>query len=229
MPCKVDSISHPAPDIAILRLRLPPDSHFNYLPGQYVELIHGTTRRSYSIANCPATYQGIELHLRNIPGGVMSRYVFGQLHQDKLLYLEGPQGTFFVRDGSGPIIFLAGGTGFAPVKAMVEQLLLDGSRRELFIYWGNSSVSGFYSDLPQRWQDEHANISYVPVLSGDEGSWSGRRGLVHKAVLEDFGDLSEYAIYACGAPAMVEAARDEFIAMGAKPDTFFFDSFTPSS
>jgi len=229
LPCKVDSIEFPATDVATVRLRVPPGHNFKYLPGQYVELIAGPVRRSYSIANCAHEYDGIELHIRRISGGVFSERVFEQLRQNHLLRFEGPSGTFFVRDTQAPVIFLAGGTGFAPVKAMVMQLLHDNTQRELVIYWGAQSRAGFYSDLPQQWQDSCTNVSYIPVLSGNDSDWNGRRGLVHKAVMEDYSDLSGHEIYACGSPAMIDAARMEFIALGAKPDQFFYDAFSPSS
>jgi len=229
LPCKVESIRFPAADVAIVRLRMPPGHNFEYLPGQYIDLITGPVRRSYSIANSVLEYEGIELHIRRIAGGKISGLVFGQLQQDRLLWIEGPVGTFFVRDTRAPIIFLAGGTGFAPVKAMVTQMLEDNTQRELLIYWGAQTRAGLYSELPHQWQDNCANVSYIPVLSGDDSNWSGRRGLVHKAVLEDFSDLSCHEIYACGSPAMIDAACNEFIAMGAKPDKFFSDAFSPSS
>ena len=229
LPCKVESFCFPAADVAIVKLRLPPGHSFEYLPGQYIDLITGPVRRSYSIANSVHEYDGIELHIRRIAGGKFSELVFGQLQHDRLLWLEGPSGTFFVRDTQAPIIFLAGGTGFAPVKSMIMQLLEDNTQRELYIYWGAKESTGFYSGLPQQWQNSCSNVHYNPVLSSDDSDWSGRRGLVHKAVLEDFSDLSGHEIYACGSPAMIDAARNEFIATGAKPDKFFCDKFSPSS
>jgi CDP-4-dehydro-6-deoxyglucose reductase len=229
MPCKVDTLEFAAPDVAILRLRLPPGERLDYLPGQYVDLIHGPVRRSYSIANCPHEYDGIELHIRNIAGGKISTLVFEQLQQNQLLRIEGPGGTFFVREGITPLIFVAGGTGFAPVKAMVSRLLHDAAQREIHVYWGAQSRAGLYSKLPQQWQGTHANVNFTPVLSGIDDEWEGRRGLVHKAVLDDFPDLGSYEIYACGAPAMIDAARNDFIASGAKPDKFLSDAFSPSS
>jgi len=229
LPCKVDSIQFPAADVAIVRLRLPPGHKFKYLPGQYIDLIAGPIRRSYSIANSIHEYDGIELHIRRINGGAISKLVFEHLRKNHLLRFEGPAGTFFVRDTQTPAIFLAGGTGFAPVKAMAMQLLHDNTQRELVIYWGMPTRAGFYSKLPQQWQDSYPNVSYIPVLSDNDSDWNGRRGLVHKAVLEDFNDLSSHEIYACGSPAMIDAARNDFIAMGANPDKFFYDAFSPPS
>jgi CDP-4-dehydro-6-deoxyglucose reductase len=228
LPCKIDTIDFPAPDIAVITLRLPPTTKFDYLPGQYIDLIHKGTRRSYSIANTQNSYDGIELHIRKVPEGVFSKLVFEDLKQDQLLRLEGPLGTFFLRDSVAPIIFLAGGTGFAPVKAMVESLLEEQSEREINIYWGSQDGAGLYSDIPCQLQDEYNNVRYIPVVSGADSHWQGRRGLIHKAVLDDYESLARFEIYACGSQAMIEAARKDFVDQGVKAESFYSDAFTPS-
>lgn len=225
-PCKVESIIFPVDNVAVLRLKLPPSADFKYAAGQYIQLIVQGKRRSYSIANIAETYSGIEIHVKKVEQGVFSEYIFGELSEKQLLRLEGPYGTFFVRNTGLPIIFIAGGTGFAPVKAMVEQLIKDGTSREIWIYWGNSKKQGFYTNVAEEWQS-YKNIRYIPVLSGNEG-WNGRKGMVHEAVLDDIGDLSMYEVYACGAPDMIEKARYDFLSKGLLPGNFYSDAFLSS-
>lgn len=226
-PCKVENLSFPSDDIAVLKLKIPPAAKFNYLAGQYIQLIVKGERRSYSIANSKDSYSGIELHVGRVTGGLFSEYIFNELKIGQLLRFEGPIGSFFVRDADSPIVFLAGGTGFAPVKSMVEQLIEQNSSREIHIYWGASTKSGFYSNLANEWQSKYQNIHYTPVLSGDE-SYDGRKGLVHKAVIEDIRDMSKYEVYACGSPVMIEAARNDFIVSGLNSENFYSDAFVSS-
>lgn len=227
VPCKVSSTSIAADEYMVIKFRLPPTVSFAFLPGQYINLHYQGVVRSYSIANA-AVSEGIELHIRQVANGVMSSLLFNELAVNTLMRLEGPLGTFFIRDDDRPIIFLAGGTGFAPVKAMVEKLIEQNSKREIHIYWGMNSGSAFYSNLPIEWATKHENIHYVPVVSGEDSQWSGRRGFVHKAVMEDFDNLSAFAVYACGSPIMIEAARADFVKNGLPGKHFFSDAFTVS-
>ncbi len=226
LPCKVNSIEFPSKDIAVLKFRLPPNAQFKYLSGQYIDLIFKGDRRSYSIANLYTQTDEIELHVRNIPQGLFSELVFNQLKLGDLFRLNGPYGTFFVRESSKPIIFLAGGTGFAPVKAMIEDLILKKSKRLIYIYWGCQDEGHFYSKAPSLWQESHVNITYTPVLSGQSDTWQDRKGLVHEAVLNDFDKMSNFQVYACGSPLMVEAAKKEFLALGLPEMQFYSDAFT---
>ncbi|MBC8212898.1 MAG: 2Fe-2S iron-sulfur cluster binding domain-containing protein [Gammaproteobacteria bacterium] len=225
-PCKVDSISFPASDIAILTLRLPADSIVNYLPGQYIDLIWKGLRRSYSIACANTQGAGLELHIRQLAHGVFSDLVFNQLKPGTLLRLEGPHGTFFVRDSEAPIIFLAGGTGFAPIKAMIERLFEQHSTRSIHLYWGAASVDHLYSGLPDEWHKKYQNFSYTPVISSDDTGWSGHRGLVHQAVLDDHSDLRPFEVYACGSADMITVAKTEFVGRRLLAEHFFSDAFT---
>jgi len=227
MPCKVNSIEFPSVDIAIIKLRLPPNQRLVYLPGQYIDLMWKGMQRSYSIANSSATGEHIELHVRHVPNGIFSKLLFEDLKPETLLRLNGPHGTFFTRNGTEPIIFLAGGTGFAPVKAMVEELLANQTARNIFIYWGVRSTDSLYSDIPRLWAEKFQNIIFVPVVSNSDDSWQGRTGLVHEAVLSDFSDLREFHVYACGAPALINVARKEFIKQGLAEKNFYSDAFTP--
>ncbi|MCF5846484.1 2Fe-2S iron-sulfur cluster binding domain-containing protein [Aeromonas veronii] len=225
-PCKISSIDKSA-QFAIFKFRLPPTAAFKYLPGQYINLSYQGVTRSYSIANADSN-DGIELHIRRVPDGVMSELLFSDVTVNSLLRMDGPIGTFFVRPDTKPIVFLAGGTGFAPVKAMVESLIAQESSRDISIYWGMNSSKDFYSDLPIEWASKFKNVKYIPVVSGDDYEWNGRKGLVHKAVIEDIQDMSNSCVYACGSPQMIAAAKQDFILSGLLEKQFFSDAFTAS-
>ena len=228
VPCKISSLDFLTDDIIVLTLRLPPTTKFKYLPGQYIDLIAGDVRRSYSIANAQSTSLGIELHIRLLQDGELST-VLKHSSLNQLMRIEGPKGTFFTREAANPIIFLAGGTGFAPVKAMVEGLLADQSQREMYIYWGMPHSSSLYSTIATAWAGEFKHVHYVPVISAEDPSWHGRVGFVHQAVVADFADLSEYHVYACGSPLMIDAAKDAFMAKGLDGAHFYSDAFVPSA
>lgn len=234
MPARVISLDKPAPDVAIVKVQLPASEALRYHAGQYIDvLLRDGTRRSYSMANAPHT-QGdkpwIELHIRHLPGGVFSDQVFATLKAKDILRLEGPFGSFFLREESPkPIVLLASGTGFAPIKAMLEQIQFKGSTRPVTLYWGCRTRADLYL---HEWAVEAtqniASLRYVPVLSEALASdgWSGRTGLVHQAVMEDIPDLSGHQVYACGAPVMVESAQRDFIGQcGLPPDEFYSDAF----
>ena len=226
-PCKVENIGFPTQNIAILHLRLPSNSDFRYLPGQYIDLMWKGVRRSYSIANAEHREHGLELHIRRVSGGVFSQLVFDELKLETLLRLYGPHGTFFIRESDAPIIFLAGGTGFAPVKAMVEHLLEKKSPRLIYVYWGVSSIDFLYTILPNEWQKNHDNITFTPVLSVSDNEWKGRQGLVHQAVMDDFPNLAQFEVYACGTSNMITVAKSDFLKCGLLEKNFFADAFTP--
>ena len=235
MPARVMAIARPAPDVAVLTLQLPANEVLRYHAGQYVEFIlRDGARRSYSMANAPHTQSdkpAIELHIRHMPGGKFTEHVFGAMKEKEILRVEGPFGSFFLREDSDkPIVLLASGTGFAPIKAIIEHLEFKGITRPTVLYWGCRSKADLY--LPD-WAEAAAarlpNLRYVPVLSEPkpEDGWSGRTGLVHQAVMADLPDLSGHQVYACGAPIMVESARKDFLARcGLPADEFYADSFT---
>ncbi|MGE0558661.1 MAG: CDP-6-deoxy-delta-3,4-glucoseen reductase [Burkholderiales bacterium] len=232
LPCRVQSLELVAPDVMRIRLRLPAAERLQFLAGQYIDiLLKDGTRRSLSMANPPHDDDLLELHLRNY-GGPFSQHVFTRMKEKDILRFEGPLGTFFLREDSDrPVVLLAGGTGFAPVKAIIEHAIHGNIKRPMVLYRGARHAADLYlNELPERWQHEHG-ITYVPVLSdaSDEDRWTGRRGLVHHAVMEDLPDLSGHEVYACGAPAMIEAARRDFRERCGLPDSAFYaDAFTPA-
>lgn len=236
LPSRVTSITRPAADVAVLQLQLPATETFKFYAGQYVELIlKDGKRRSYSMANPPHDAAALELHIRHLPGGLFTDHVFGagatQMKEREILRIEGPLGSFFLREDSDlPIVMLASGTGFAPIKAIIEHMVHQGIKRSTTLYWGGRRPADLYMhELAQNWAATIPNFSYVPVVSDalPEDAWTGRTGFVHKAVMEDFPSLAGHQVYACGAPIVVDSARREFVAHCHLPDdAFFADSFT---
>jgi CDP-4-dehydro-6-deoxyglucose reductase len=237
LPCRVQKMEHVAPDVMIIYLKLPTNERLQFLAGQYIDiLMKDGKRRSFSLANAPHDDELLQLHVRNYRGGTFAEHVFTRMKERDILRFEGPLGTFFLREDSDkPIIFVASGTGFAPVKGILEHVFhvnSRGSTRKMALYWGNRTKADLYmANLPDSWQREHDNFRFIPVLSEalPADNWNGRSGLVHQAVLQDFSDLSGYQVYACGAPAMVEAAHRDFTSSRGLPENeFFSDAFTAS-
>ena len=232
LPCRIEAIDKRAPDVAIVKLKLPTNERLQYLAGQYIDfLLKDGHRRSFSLATPPHADELLELHIRHTPGGLFTDPLFTTFKGREILRFEGPLGTFYLRETSDkPVIFVAGGTGFAPIKAIIEHMLFHAIPREIVLYWGARAKRDLYMpELPGRWQQEHANFTFIPVLSdpAPDDAWPGRTGLVHQAVLADFKDLSGYQVYACGAPAMIDAAKRDFTTLRGLPDEeFFADSFT---
>jgi CDP-4-dehydro-6-deoxyglucose reductase len=232
MPTRVASITRAAPDVAIVTLQLPANEALAYRAGQYVEfLLKDGKRRAYSLACAPTLERPLELHIRHLPGGLFTEHVFGAMKERDILRFEGPLGTFFLREESDkPIVLLASGTGFAPVKALVEHLMHLKSTRPVRLYWGGRRPQDLYMDeLCQAWTTTLPDFTYVPVISDalPEDAWTGRSGYVHAAVMQDIPDLSGWQVYACGAPVMVDAARSEYVAQcGLPAEEFFADAFT---
>lgn len=230
LPARVEKLERLAADIVLMKLRLPASERLQFVAGQYVEfLLKDGKRRAFSLANAPQDDEFLEFHIRLAPGGQFTEYVFNRMKEREIVRIEGPFGSFQFQELSAkPAIFLAGGTGFAPVKSIVEHAIHNRIHRPLAVYWGARDRSGLYlPELPQQWAAQHAHIRYVPVLSAPPAAdaWDGRSGLVHQAVLEDYPDLAAYQVYACGAPAMVEAARRDFCARGLPAEEFFADAF----
>jgi NAD(P)H-flavin reductase/ferredoxin len=230
---KVTELRKASHDVMIVKLRVAGDP-IRFYAGQYINIVvpgaDGNEMRSFSFATAPHQNDEIELQIRLIPGGKFTTHVFTEMRVGDLLRFEGPLGAFFLReDSKKPIIFVAGATGFAPVKSMVEHAFHIGMKRRMFLYWGVRSLADLYlPELPAQWAREHANFTFVPVLSEPkpEDHWTGRTGLVHQAILADFPDLSGHQVYACGSAKMVEAAHPAFQARGMAQDDCFSDAFT---
>jgi CDP-4-dehydro-6-deoxyglucose reductase len=235
MPARVASIARPAADVAVLTMQLPANDPLRYRAGQYVEFIlRDGARRSYSMANSPHTVTDkpfIELHVRHMPGGKFTDHVFSAMKDKEILRLEGPFGSFFLREDSDkPVVLLASGTGFAPIKAIIEQMQFKAIARPAVLYWGARRKADLYlHDWAVQAAQQMPNLRYVPVLSEPqpEDTWTGRTGFVHHAVMADLPDLSGHQVYACGAPVMVESAQRDFVARCRLPeDEFYAYAFT---
>lgn len=230
VPCRIQELNRLTDDIMQVRLRLPPTADFTYLPGQYIDVIGPAgMRRSYSLANAPASDKHLELHIRSVPDGAMSEYWFQQAKINDLLRLNGPLGTFFLRQIAGlDLIFLATGTGIAPVKSMLEgmsALSADQQPRSVTVYWGGRKLQDLYCDVASF----SGSARYVPVLSQADDAWSGARGHVQQQLLKDRPDLSQAVVYACGSDAMIHGAKTLLNSAGLPAHRFHSDAFVCSA
>jgi CDP-4-dehydro-6-deoxyglucose reductase len=232
LPSRVAKVEKVTDDVTIISLQLPANERLQYFAGQYIEfLLKDGKRRSYSIANAPHLDEQISLHIRHMPGGLFTDHVFNTMKERDILRFEGPLGSFFLREESDkPIVLLASGTGFAPIKALIEHAAHEKTERPMVLYWGGRRPKDLYMHkLCEEWAHTLPHFKYVPVISEalPEDGWSGRTGFVHRAVMEDLPDLSGHQVYACGVPVMVDAARTDFVALCQLPENeFFADSFT---
>jgi len=220
-----------APDVIGLRMQpAPGEASLNWLPGQYLDvLLDEERRRPFSIASGPQADGTIELHVRHVAGGGFTSWVSDGLKVGDTLRIEGPLGTFVPReDSERPMVFMAGGTGFAPVKAIVEHFIALGTRRPMQVYWGARSAADLYlRPMAEAWERSAHALRFHPVLSDPEQAASSglRMGLVHEAVLEDQSDLSGHDVYMSGPPAMIDAGRKLFLDAGLPEDRLYYDSF----
>jgi len=229
LPCRLERKEPLNHDVMRLYLKLPENQRLQFFAGQYLDFIlPDGRRRAFSIANAPHDDALIELHVRHVPGGVFTDHVFHDLAEKSILRIQAPLGTFILREDSGrPLIFIGGGTGFAPIKGMIEHAMYRGVGLPMHLYWGVRARRDLYlPELPERWTRDWPGFRYTPVLSQPDPDWSGRTGLVHEAVVADYQDLSGYDIYLSGPPAMVEAGRIACEARGATRDHMFSDAFT---
>ena len=231
LPSRVVKMELLAPDVMRLYLKLPMVERMQFLAGQYLDiLLKDGRRRSFSIANAPHDDEYLELHIRHINGGEFTQHVFDEMKEKALLRIEGPLGTFFLREESErPIILIAGGTGFAPLKGILEHAFAEGMTRSIHLYWGARDQAGLYlPELVESWVTQYGNFTYTPVLSESkvEDQWQGRTGLVHAAVAEDYADFSSYEIYASGHPEMIESGKKAFTEKGMNQDHYYYDAFT---
>lgn len=227
---RVMSLEKASHDVMVLRVALPPSNTFRYYPGQYVQfLLKDGSRRSYSMATAAPRDNQLVFHIRHMPGGLFSSFVFTSLQPKTMLRLEGPFGSFFLRDTLAPMVFLASGTGFAPIQALLEQLRDQGNSRPVYLYWGGRHREDIYChEQVLAWEAELSWLKYTPVLSEatPDCDWHGARGFVHQQVLKDFRSLRDFEVYACGAPIVVNSARRDYTRqLGLLEANFFADAF----
>jgi CDP-4-dehydro-6-deoxyglucose reductase len=233
LPARLAKKEQLAHDVLALHLQLPASERLQFKAGQYIEFIlKDGSRRAYSIANAPHDSDFLQLHIRVLKGGAFSEYAANELQEKAILRIEAPFGNFFLReDSTKPLIMVAGGTGFAPVKGIIEHMLHNNINREIILYRGARQLQDLYMhDLCEKWAELMPNVTYIPVLSQpDNDNWQGRAGYVHEAVLTDVKDLSGFQAYVCGAPGMCEVAHTSFVQQGLNADEFFSDAFTSAT
>lgn len=229
MASRIVSIERLAPDIVRVMLKTPPTSPMRFLPGQYIDVIVEGVRRSYSLANAPRADGQLELIVKRYKGGILSKYWFERAKANDLLRIEGPFGTFFLREQApANIVFLATGTGIAPVKALLEELAADparAARHRLTVFWGNREAESFCWDPVGLGLD----VGVHHLLSGNDANWSAARGYVHDAAIRQGIDPDDTVVYACGSNAMITSARAALLALGLPAKRFFSDAFVSSN
>jgi len=231
LPCRVGKLEKLADDVVRMYLNLPKSQEFNYIAGQYIDIImKDGQRRSFSIANQPAASkeEGLELHIRHVPDGHFTPRVFDSMKERDLLRMEGPFGTYFMQtEVERPIIMVAGGTGFSPVKGLIDQAMATDPNYQIHLFWGARDEQDLYLDgLVREWQSQYPNFTYTPVLSDSSSdSWAGATGWVHQEVEKHFEDVSNHDVYASGPPVMIDAVRNALLPRGMDTANFFFDSF----
>ncbi len=228
LPARVESMEKFTPEVMCIRLKLPQAARLQFLAGQYIDILQpGGKRRAFSIASAPSEAEFIELHIKHVDGGGFTGHVFDDMQIKEILRMEGPLGTFFIRRSSDrPMIMVGGGTGFAPLKSMIEELMESGDDRPLELFWGVSTEDDLYArDLIEQWADQLPHFRFVPVLVEPDDNWGGEHGFVHEAVVRRHPDLSPFDVYMSGPPAMIHAARHDFIDAGVHEDRLFYDSF----
>jgi len=232
LSARVTKIYKITDNVMVLTLQLPSKKKLEYLAGQYIEFVlDNGKRRSYSLASAPYSSGYLSFHIRHIPGGLFTEQVFTSMRERDILRIEGPFGSFFLQeDSEKPMLLLASGTGFAPVKAIVERYIYKGYKRPIRLYWGGKSIKDLYMiKLCEEWVRILPDFKFIPVISNvrpvDE--WQGRTGFAHQAVIDDIPDLSSYQVYACGSPIMIDAAKYNFVKVCKLPaEEFYADAFT---
>lgn len=230
LPCRVTRLEHLAHDVVRIYLKIPESARIQFLAGQYIDvLLKDHAPRAFSIANAPHDDDLIELHIRIVSGGFFSAQVFNQMQEKAMLRIRGPLGTFFLReDSQRPAILIGGGTGFAPLKGMLEHAFYTSVDKPLHLFWGVRAGRDLYLDkLPQQWLQTHAHFRYTPVLSEPVAAdnWQGETGFVTDSVVRQYPDLSAYDVYMSGPPVMVEAGHSLFLRHGLDESRFFSDAF----
>lgn len=231
---RVLEVERPSSDVVVVRAQAPANAGFNFQAGQYADvLLRDGSRRSYSMANVPNTDGMLEWHIRKMPGGKFSEHAYANLKAKDLLRFEGPFGTFTYHEADSKVILLASGTGYAPIASMLKTHGAALAKRQAVLYWGGRVMSDLYAlsgETPEQavasWEAQFPGIRIVPVMSEAGEEWQGRRGFVHAAVLEDMPQLADYAVYACGNPLMIDAAKTAFIGQAGLPEqAFYSDAF----
>ena len=229
LPCRIERKVALAPDVMAVFLRLPAVEALHHRAGQYLDIMLSEgRRRRFSIASAPADGPLVELHVRRASTSGFTAQLFDVLRPGALLRIEGPLGQFWLRaESARPALMVGGGTGYAPLRAMLRQMIATGDRRAVTLYWGARDLDGLYEDAWLRDLElTRPGFRYCPVLSEPpQIAANARSGLVHEVVLADHPDLSAFEVYASGPPTMIETIRERFSAAGLPREQLHFDSF----
>ncbi|PWK46824.1 NAD(P)H-flavin reductase [Pleionea mediterranea] len=223
--CQVDDIQLLGNDVYQVKLVSDELTRLPYSAGQYLTLqADGGRWIPFSIGNAPEETSHLELHIKLIPGHELAELIVDQLKSTKQAHIQIPMGECVLRDGPRPVVCIVGGTGFSPIKAMLESAFAQQDPREFYLYWGAAVTSDFYLDeLPSQWQRQYTNFNYVPVLSGDDAQWQGERGLVHQTAMSQLSDLANKDFYISGSEAMVMAVYHDLLGQGVPKSQIFAD------
>jgi CDP-4-dehydro-6-deoxyglucose reductase len=225
LPCKIINLELLFDKFYVLKVKLPPNTGFKFLPGQYVNLSLKSVVRSYSLANTDVINGELEFHIKHVPNGQFSELLaLSQMNQ--LMRLEGPLGTFFIRQHTAPIIFVAGGTGFAPIQGMIQKLIQEESNRQIYCYWRMKSAKDFYSSIPHGWA--HKNIKFIPFVSKEDINALERKGDIDEILKQDFETLNGFHVYVCGSLSLIQKTKDVCSHLGLDSKSFFTDAFVSS-
>ncbi len=231
MPARVHSIARLADDVVHMRLKIPATDRLQFLAGQYVDFILSDgRRRAFSLANPPHHDEFLEFQIRHVPGGYFTHLVFEEMRDKALIRIEGPLGTFYLReDHKAPIIMMAGGTGMAPLRSILLHMFAIGDKRPVHLFWGARTKKDIYlqGEISQWLKAHPHSLRFTPVLSEplQSDNWDGDTGFVHETVIRNYPDMSDYEVYMSGPPPMVYAARDAFMSQGLPEDRVFSDAF----
>ena len=225
LPCKITYLESLLDKFYILKVKLPPNSGFKFLPWQYVNLSLKGVSRSYSLASTDTTNNELEFHIKHVPNGLFSE-LLASSEINQLMRLEGPLGSFFTRQNPAPIIFVAGGTGFAQIQGMIQKLIQDGSNRLIYCYWRMKFSTDFYSSIPYSWTNK--NITFIPFVSNEDINAKERKGDIDEILKEDFLNLKDFNVYVCGSLGLIQKTKKVCSDLGLDSKSFFTDAFVSS-
>ena len=231
LPARIERLQRLSDDVMLMVLSLPSSESLRFHAGQYIDiLMRDGRRRSFSMANAPGQGRELEFHIRKVPGGAFTTRLFEEMQEKDMLRIQGPFGTFCLHDSTRPAILVAGGTGLAPLKSMLEEVMVKGCRRPLHLFWGARAKDDLYLyDEVEEWTRKLDCLSWTPVLSEAEDDWQGETGWVHEAVLRQYPELDGFEVYASGPPPMIDAIRAAFPDRGLREGRLYFDSFEYTS
>ena len=224
--CRVEALDEMADTLWYVRLK--PETPVDFLPGQYLLVVMAEDdKRPFSIANTMTADGTLELHIGATPENTYAMQVLKRMQEQGEITVQLPAGKAHLRtDSPRPVILMAGGTGFSYTRSILQQMLADGLKQPVFLYWGVRFAEHLYADQEMKaWAAAHPELTYIPVVENAEPQWSGRSGIVHEAIMEDFVSLHDYDLYVAGRFEMAGVAREAFKEKGVVIEQLFGDAF----